>query len=286
MATERRRGIRWAAAMGMAVVLLALVAWPTGPPEEGPMIVVSIDRTVWHRLGLTRFTYLRALSRAGGRSRVVNAESPGAGARPTDLAREVLADADGLLLTGGGDVDPELYRSDRRLGRGVKEHRDRYELALLEEAARRRMPLLAICRGMQLLNVARGGSLRDMRGDGELYRRHRRLRRGHGVVLAENSRLAEILGTNRLTSVFTYHGQAVERPGRGLRVSARAPDGVVEALEDELVPSGGPAPFVLAVQWHPELSPRSRQQRQLFAAFVEAARTYRGGRSAAVGGDG
>lgn len=216
----------------------------------------------------------------------MNAESSDAGVRPTDLAREVLADADGLLLTGGGDVDPELYRGDRQLGRGVKEHRDRFELALLEEAERRRMPLMAICRGLQLLNVARGGTLRDLRGNRELYRRHRRLRRGHGVILAENSRLAEILRTTELASVFTYHGQAVERPGRGLRVSARAPDGVVEALEDEIVPSEGPAQFVLAVQWHPELSPRSREQRQLLVAFVEAARAYRGGGSTPVGGDG
>lgn len=284
---ERQRGEsgrpksrrRWAVARSLAVALVValvvLLAWPKGTSEAGPMIVVSIDRTLWHRLGLTRFTYLRAVRRSGGDSRVVNAESFADLGDPGRVARRLLANADGLLLTGGGDVDPELYAGDRSLGRGVKEDRDRLELALLEEAVERGMPLLAICRGAQLLNVARGGTLLDMRGDLDRYRRHRRLRRGHAVTLAEDSRLAAVLGTTRLDSVFTYHGQAVDRVGEGLRVTARAPDGIAEAVEAEHDPDVSPAPFVVAVQWHPELSPRSRRQQRLFEAFVAAARAFR-----------
>ncbi len=271
---RRRRPLaRWLA-IAAVLALAILLAWPAGTPE-GPMIVVSIDRTLWHRLGLTRFTYLRALRRAGAESRVVNAEGFSEASEPARLARRLLRDADGLLLTGGGDVDPDLYAGDRGLGRGVKEERDRLELALLDEAMRRSLPLLAICRGAQLLNVARGGTLLDMRGDRVRYRRHRRLRRGHAVTLEEGSRLAAILGTTRLETVFTYHGQAVDRVGDGLRVTARAPDGIAEALEAERSAAEDGTPFVVAVQWHPELSPRSREQHRLFEAFVAAARAFR-----------
>ncbi|MDX1644436.1 MAG: gamma-glutamyl-gamma-aminobutyrate hydrolase family protein, partial [Thermoanaerobaculia bacterium] len=142
---RRRRPLGGWLAIAAVLALAILLAWPAGE-REGPMIVVSIDRTLWHRLGLTRFTYLRALRRAGAESRVVNAEGFSEGGEPARLARRLLRDADGLLLTGGGDVDPDLYAGDPGLGRGVKEERDRLELALLDEATRRGLPLLAICR--------------------------------------------------------------------------------------------------------------------------------------------
>ncbi len=265
-------------ALGLAgglVLLLLGFLWMRSPNRpaaaDPPTILLSLDRTWWHRLGFSRLTYGRALERAGARVRRLDYESLPAGEEPAAAARRLLDGIDGLVLSGGGDVDPRLYGAAPETGLDVKPARDRFELALLGAARERRMPVLAICRGAQLVNVARGGTLRSLRADPELRRGHRRLR-GHPVELVPDSSLARLLGTDRLPRVVSYHGQAVDRPGEGLRIVGRAGDGVVEAVE--LAP--GAAQFwLVGVQWHPELSPRARLQRRLFTALVEAAATYR-----------
>lgn len=262
------------AALGLATAVWLLRPSPrhdTRDPMQEPPILLSLDRTWWHRLGVSRFTYARAVARAGGRPIVVDFDD--AGQREVDAARvaELLAPVRGLVLSGGGDADPALY-GDSTPGRDVRPLRDSFELALLEEALRRRLPVLGICRGAQLLNIARGGTLRNFRDQPDLARRHHRWR-GHEVLLTPGSRLAEIFGRERLRRVTSLHGLAVARPGEGLEIVARARDGMPEAIAGT-TPG---APWMVGVQWHPELSVFSAPQRRLFRALVEAARV-RGGR--------
>jgi putative glutamine amidotransferase len=192
--------------------------------------------------------------------------------RPEDACR-VLERLDGLVLSGGVDVDPALYGQEPhpRLGR-VNRRRDEFELALVSEALRVGRPILGICRGQQVLNVARGGTLvQDIPSQwtGAMVHdaRGRRWRRTHDVDVVPGTRLAAILGRASVP-VNSFHHQAVAAIGRGLVVSARCPgDGVVEGLEDE------DARFVVAVQWHPEsFWNRADSFQPLFDAHVEACR--------------
>ena len=178
---------------------------------------------------------------------------------------------DGLLLTGGVDVDPSLYgeRPHAKLGR-VERARDDLELALTREAAARGVPILGLCRGVQVLGVAFGGKVyQDLPSDlgtsahaaeGDAGARHR-------VRLAAGSRLREIIGQDEV-EVNSFHHQAISVVASGLRAVAWAEDGVIEAVEGE---SGG---FLLGVQWHPERMTESEPARRLFAAFVAAAGAY------------
>jgi len=172
---------------------------------------------------------------------------------------------DGLLLTGGGDVDPKLYGGDQKQAADVNAARDALELALLDAAHERGLPVLGICRGCQLLNVSRGGTLLNLRGDAKLEKVHFNVA-GHTADVQQGSRLASIMDEGRLDNVQSFHYQAVDKVGKGLRVSATGPGGVVEAIEGT-----GPG-WVLAVQWHPELSVNDTRQDALIKAFVEAAR--------------
>jgi putative glutamine amidotransferase len=165
---------------------------------------------------------------------------------------EALDAIDGLILPGGGDVDPAHYGGRHHdANYGISAERDRFELALARAAlARPDLPVLCICRGMQLLNVAVGGDLiahiPDHFGERVTHRHPDRLPVPHPVRLEPDSRIARILGTTDLV-VQSIHHQAVGKIGAGLRAVAWSPDGVVEGLESER------HPFVLAVQWHPEL---------------------------------
>jgi len=184
-----------------------------------------------------------------------------------------LAGLDGLLLAGGVDVDPGLYGAPRHPKTEPPEHdRDRLETALLREALDNDLPVFAICRGLQLLNAALGGTLvQHITG-------HRRPKQqaAHSIAIAPHSRLGSILKVEDGDEymVNSRHHQCVDRVASGLVVTARAPDDVIEALE---LPGKH---FVLAVQWHPEDRP-SWPDRKLFEAFREAARVSiekRGGR--------
>ncbi len=193
--------------------------------------------------------------------------------RPED-AEAVLDRIDGLVLSGGVDVDPELYGRPPhpKLGR-VDRRRDDFELALTRRALARDLPILAICRGQQVLNVATGGTLiQDLPSELPGAVTHdapgRRTRRAHPVEVASASRLGEILGAGTL-SVNSFHHQAIDQLGEGLVASARCPgDGVIEGVE---MPGRS---FVVGVQWHPESfwnEPVSFQA--LFDAHVTACRT-------------
>jgi putative glutamine amidotransferase len=178
---------------------------------------------------------------------------------------------EGLVLAGGGDVHPaRLQRAPHAASYAMCEERDDFEFALLGEALARALPTLAICRGAQVLNVLRGGDLLDHLPDhvGEevAHRVSQHAHARHAVTLRPGSRLARLYGEERL-EVASWHHQAVGRLGDGLEAVAFAEDGVVEALELE------GAPWLLAVQWHPELeAAEGSPGRRLFEHFVAIAR--------------
>ena len=231
------------------------------PSEQIPHAGVRREEMV---LGMT---YLRALSGAGAAPVVMPPHE-------VDLVPSLIAGVAGLCLSGGPDIDPSMYGAPRhpRLG-PTHPDLDRFELAAVHEARRLDMPILAICRGAQTLNVAHGGDLYQHLPD-EVGKDvpHVRAHSGdpavmHQVTIEADSVLGRALGAERL-EVNSFHHQASRRVGDGLRVVAWAPDGVVEGLE---------APereFEVAVQWHAEAILDRPGQRRLFEAFVQAARRY------------
>jgi putative glutamine amidotransferase len=194
---------------------------------------------------------------------------------PGDPAPARLLDGlDGLVLAGGGDVHPARFESaPHDASYGMCEERDASEFALLDAAVARELPTLAICRGAQVLNVLRGGDLiahlPDDVGDDVAHRVSREAHTRHPVQLVPGSRLAALYGRESL-EVASWHHQAVGRLGKGLEAVAFAEDGVIEAVELE------GAPWLVAVQWHPELEPEAGSSgRLLFDHFVALAQGSR-----------
>jgi len=189
---------------------------------------------------------------------------------------ELLAHLDGLVFSGGGDLHPELFDADHHpTVYGVCRERDAFELALMQAALERRTPLLAICRGLQLLNVALGGDLHlhlpEVTGNEVPHRDAGSSAARHPVRLAEGSGLARLYGRSEL-EVHSWHHQAVARLGRGLAAIGWAEDETVEAVE---LPGER---WLLAVQWHPELDDASgRPGHPLFGALIERAAGRAGG---------
>lgn len=190
-------------------------------------------------------------------------------------ARQVLrlcGKISGLLVSGGAnDVPPEMYGEENKgNSRGVNEERSRFEAELFLAARRHRIPVLGICGGMQLMNVALGGSLiQDIRQEVAAALEHRQQapadEPAHEVRLVEGAAVLRELCGRRRFAVNSTHHQAVKRPGRGVAVAAVAPDGIVEAIE-----AGGGA-FCVGVQWHPErMWERCPVQRRILRGFVRA----------------
>jgi putative glutamine amidotransferase len=202
-------------------------------------------------------SYVRAVQRAGGRAVLLLPDS-----RDAEDPDGVLDMIDALIVTGGaGDLDPALYGQEPHPETGpVQEERDAYELALVRASIRRRMPVLGICRGMQILNVAYGGGIEQHLPDVVGHEAHRHTPgtfADHEVDLEAGSLAARAAGAER-TPVKSHHHQGVREVGAGLVVTGRSEDETVEALED---PS---CPFVLGVLWHPEEDEKS----QLIKALV------------------
>ncbi len=177
---------------------------------------------------------------------------------------------DGICLSGGPDLDPGNYGAEPHPELGPTEpDLDRFELAVARRADARRLPILAICRGTQTLNVVRGGTLHQHLPELSTEIAHRQQLPGdqpsHPVAIEPGSRLAAALGV-RAVEVNSFHHQAIERLGEGLVVSAVAPDGTVEGIEDPR------RPFLLGVQWHAETLVHRAPEAQLFRRFVEACR--------------
>jgi putative glutamine amidotransferase len=195
---------------------------------------------------------------------------------PNALSEEALDELtprlDGVLFSGGGDVDPQFYSTENYSKvSGVELDRDRLEIYLLEMLVSEGTPFLGICRGQQSINVALGGTLYadiadQMPGSAkhDYYPGWERDYLAHSVKVERGSRLADILGESEV-EVNSFHHQAVEQLAPGLTPTAYSPDGIIEAVEL------ADHPFALAVQWHPEWLTAHQPMRALFQAFVEAA---------------
>lgn len=210
--------------------------------------------------------YVAAVERAGGRARVLEIG---------DSPRTLVGQIDGLLLTGGGDIDPAFYGETRHdTVDDAEPGRDEFEIDLARRSLDASLPLLAICRGAQVLNVAAGGTLvqdipSSVATDLSHRLNHPKDAIAHGVSVDPNTALARALGGRVVEgqlAVNSRHHQSVGRIGRGLRTAATAPDGVVEAIESS---AGG---YCIGVQWHPENFWRTGEFAPLFESFVAAAR--------------
>jgi len=187
-----------------------------------------------------------------------------------DAIEPLLDRFDGICLSGGPDLDPRHYGAGPHPELGPTEpDLDRFELDVARRADAREMPVLAICRGIQALNVIRGGDLHQHIPELSTAIPHRQHSAGdqtsHAIEIEPGSRLAATLGEEEI-DVNSFHHQAIDRLGEGLVVSARAPDGTVEAVED---PSRS---FLIGVQWHAETLVHRHYEAALFRRFVEACR--------------
>lgn len=224
-----------------------LIGITTGVREEKRLYAVSVD-------------YVHAIERANG----VPVLIPPFG----EEALQCVGRLDGLLLTGGPDIEPGRYGgSMHEAVYGVNPVRDASEIAVLREAMRLGLPVLGICRGAQLINVAHGGTLIEhLAGDGGvLHRTDESNGARHPVEIAHGTILAEVVG-RRVIEPVSFHHQAVRELGAGLQVAAVAPDGVIEAIVNP------ECAFCVGVQWHPEMTAAEDPvQQAIFDSFVKVA---------------
>jgi len=234
-----------------------------------PFVIVTATTEIIREISRVRVNeaYTHALESAGLVPAVLPPVHPA-------LAVAALRDVAGLVLTGGEDVDPALFGETAHAATGAPHAaRDAYEVALCRAAYEQRVPTLAICRGAQVMNVALGGTLvQDIPSQAPSNLEHapagKRAERVHAVDIDTASRLARIVGATHITTNSSHH-QSVQRVAADLRVTAHAPDGIVEGLE-----ARDPAWWMIAVQWHPEELMHTPEDwdRRLLAAFATAVR--------------
>jgi len=253
---------------------MPLIAVTTSEMRRNPFDVATPQADPPRREMALGMTYLEAV---GGAGALAIAVPP----MPGPAIPALLDRVDGIVLSGGPDIHPDAYGAAPHAELGPTERPlDAFELALARAADERDMPVLAICRGAQLFNVARGGTLHqhlpDVVGDGVTHRQPGAPGEPvHDVTVAAGSRLAAILG-RRHARVNSFHHQAVDVLGERLEVTARADDGTVEAFE------AVDRSFVVGVQWHAECLVDREEQAALFAALVDASAERAAGAGASL----
>jgi putative glutamine amidotransferase len=282
-ATRRMKGLRrWLRRVGIALAVLIGIyiflrfvypVWVSVRlPSDAPRIAFSLDNTLLGMVGLTDATYQRVMGEAGGR--LIKLRPDAAGDPVSAEAVEALLQEeriDGLLLAGGGDVDPKVYGGEPGETLLVHRLRDDFEISLIRAARERGLPILGICRGCQIINVALGGTVRNLRKEEDVKGYHLVLT-GHAVDLVAGTELAETLGVTGLAEVISLHGNAAGEPGPGVRIAATGPGDVVEAIEADSASGRG---WIVGLQWHPELTLDEEVQHNVFEALVERARKMR-----------
>lgn len=277
------RAKRWLRRAGIALLLLIglyLVVHFLYPqwlarelPADAPRIAFSLDNSLVGQIGVTDVTYQRAMAKAGGRLMTFRPDMAGDPVvRPEAIAEMLDAERiDGVLLTGGGDIDPNVSGGPPDRTMLVHRLRDDFEIALIHVARERGLPILGICRGCQIINVALGGTVRNLRVEPELEAQHFVLR-GHPVTLVPGSELARVLGVTELPKVMSFHGQAIDEVAPSAQVAATGPGDVVEAIEADIGPG---TRWIIGLQWHPELTLDDEVQHAVFRELVERARVVR-----------
>jgi putative glutamine amidotransferase len=225
-----------------------------------PVIGINADLTRDGKDVRLSQEYVRVVLKAGGIPVLLPCAAPAADGIP----ERMLDGIDGLLLSGGRDLNPRFY-GEKILNRKVillPELKQGFDLALVKSALKRKMPILAICYGVQLINVALGGSLfQDIASQLKSAANHRQ--GGHKIRIVRGTLLHRIINKEYITA-NSFHHQAIKTPGGNLAVNARAADDVIEGVE---LPGG----FCLGLQWHPERMPDKKEQVKLFKALVQYA---------------
>jgi putative glutamine amidotransferase len=241
-------------------------------PVDAPRIAFSLDDTLLAYVGITDAPYQRVMKAAGGRLVTLRPDAAGDPVDP-EAVEGLLEDKriDGVLLPGGGDVDPSLYGGDPNATMLAHRLRDDFEIALIRAARKKGLPILGICRGCQIINVTMGGRVRNLRLEPEVKERHFVLK-GHAVDLTDDSELAKIFGVTRLERVVSLHGNSVAEPAPEARIAATGPGGIIEAIEADSADKKG---WVIGIQWHPEMALDKRVQHKVFKSLVDRAREHR-----------
>jgi putative glutamine amidotransferase len=228
-----------------------------------PLIGITLDQHDDGDKYESPFSYATSVERAGGLPLLIPYQTD------LSLIPQIVDVFDGILFSGGNDLDPAAYgQSWHPKAQPIDPARQKFEMGLLAEVERRRMPILGICLGSQLMNVYRGGSMHQFLPDVQRSEalEHRKVGENllrHKVTLDPASKLGKAIGKSEI-SVNTYHKQSADRLGRGLRVIATAPDGVIEGFEDPTFP------LFAAVQWHPERLSDEAEHLAPFKLLVEA----------------
>ncbi len=212
----------------------------------------------------TYLTYVESLRRAGAVPVLIPPQP--------ENAVDIIEGLDGILLAGGDDCDPQVYGEEPHpTVEPMDPRRQSNDLTLARAARERGIPTLGICLGLQVMNIAAGGTLmQDINSAMETEIQHASIpedRARHDVIVEQGTKLSGIIGEREL-NVNSSHHQAIKSVGNGLRITALAPDGVVEGLEDPR------HPFYVGVQWHPEDMRGENSASSIFGAFVDAARKY------------
>ena len=229
-----------------------------------PIIGITVDRSDKPDRYESPMTYASSVEKAGGLPLLL--------AYKTDrsLIPQIVDMLDGILFSGGDDLDPSSFgQTYHKNAIPIDPARQQFEMALLAEVERRRMPTLGICLGSQLMNVYRGGSLHQFLPDlpRQPMLEHRKLNDvvpRHDVALQPGSHLAKLLNKTEINA-NSYHKQSIDQVGRGLRIIGTAPDGVIEGTEDPTLP------LFLGVQWHPERLADEPDHLALFKLLVQKA---------------
>jgi putative glutamine amidotransferase len=274
---HKRRFLRWVAIPLAAILTLYAMVRFVYPlwlqfrlPEDSPRIAFSLDNSIIGMIGITDVTYQRVISAAGGHLVKLRPNAVEASETTVEKLKEILEEKkfDAVLLAGGGDIDPDVYGGEQGDTMLLHRQRDEFEIALIHAARELDLPILGICRGCQIINVALGGTVRNLRREKEFKKAHFTLK-GHPIEIVKDSRLAQIFGVTQLPRAISLHGQAVDKLGQDVNAAAIGPKSIIEAIE---VNKADKNEWIIGLQFHPELTFDKKIQQKIFKEFVSQAR--------------